>query len=1357
MKIRKISLDKLALAANQNKKERDYWIDKLSGDLQKSNFPFDLKKKNWSTRNKKTVTSRFSEDIFLQLNKLSKGSDHALNVILTAVLVVLLNKYTSAGEIVIGTPIYKQDIETEFINTLLVLRYRFDSDVSIKHILSLAGRTIVEATEHYSYPIELLPEKLGLPNVEGEFPLFDVVVLLRNIHDKSYIQHISSNVVFSFYRTGEYVEVEVEYDSLLYSETTINRIIRHYTNLARSVLFNIYQSLTQVDILSDEEKEQILVGFNNTGRPLPTDKGVHELFEKQVAKTPDHVALIGQSAGSHAPAGESHRLTYAELNEKINRLAVLLREKGIKPDTLIGVLIERSLEMITAIYAVLKAGAAYLPIDPSYPSERVYYMLEDSGSPILLTREKFAKTIASDFKGEIIDACEESVYQGRGGRQNLKKVTTPDNLFYMIYTSGSTGKPKGAMIKNRGFANLMFWFNTEFAIDSRDRFILISPVSFDLTQKNLYSPLLVGGILCLSSPGLPDYQELSNTIVRENVTVFNAAPSVFYPLIDLNSDDRFRSLESLRYLFLGGEPIRVNKLDRWLNAENCHCELVNTYGPTECTDISSSYRVCPEDILANRNIPIGKPIYNVSLFVLDKALQILPIGVMGELCIGGDGVSKGYHKNPQLNSEKFIETPHLPARKIYRTGDMVRWLADGNIEFLGRVDHQVKIRGNRIELGEIESRLSNHPSIKEVVVTAAVDDTGENQLCAYIVFGSSGDEGGKPGIMELRDFLAGELPDYMIPLYFVPIETIPLTPSGKVDRKVLPAPGLISGMPYAAPRDEIDNKLVEIWTEVLFGRDALRKTLFQGTGIGIDDDFFQLGGHSLKGTVLIARIHKTFEVRVTLSELFKFPNIRNVSELIKKGVKDKYFSIEAAEKKEYYELSSAQKRLYIMMQVEHDNTTYNMPIMYHLKLQDDADIDRWTEIFKNLIRRHESFRTSFIMLEEKTVQRIHDPEEIEFEIEYFETGRSMQKKTANVTAGQVLSEMKDLIVDFIRPFDLSKAPLLRVKWIQAKEDPPLLIIDMHHTVSDGISIQLFQKELIALFVTKELSPLRIQYKDFARWHKAEGKNEKIKKQEEYWLQEFTGEIPILELPLDHDRPDIQSFEGNTVEFSADSRQTETLNRLAKAENVTMFMLLLAFYNILLSKLSGQEDIVVGTPAAGRRHADLDKIVGMFINTLTVRAQPSGEKSFLEFLAEIREKTLLAFENQEYQFEELVDRLIKRRDTSRNPIFDVMFVMQNIDREKLKAPGLELIPYEYDLRIAKFDMCLFAVEEEQKLLFYLEYCSKIFKKATIEQFVEYFKEIIKTVLENKDIKLEEINIAHDLFDQQLDNPEIDFSF
>ncbi|MCP4156049.1 MAG: amino acid adenylation domain-containing protein, partial [bacterium] len=661
-----------------------------------------------------------------------------------------------------------------------------------------------------------------------------------------------------------------------------------------------------------------------------------------------------------------------------------------------------------------------------------------------------------------------------------------------------------------------------------------------------------------------------------------------------------------------------------------------------------------------------------------------------------------------------------PEARFYSTGDLARWRSDGNIEFLGRADHQVKIRGYRVELGEIEKRLLEKEGIKEAVVMAREDNGGAKYLCAYIVAGDRAPEN-----PELRQHLTQTLPDYMIPTYIVNQEKIPLTANGKVDTKALPEPEIKSATAYRAPRNETEKKLVTIWADLL-NIDTSRAE----TTLGIDDNFFNLGGHSLKATILTARIQKEFNVKLQLTQLFKTPRIRDIAGHIKSTVKKGNHAIEPAPEKENYRLSSAQKRLYILQQMDENSTGYNMGEM--VILEGTLDKGKLANTFKQLIHRHESLRTSFHVEEGEPVQKIEN--EVQLEIE-----------STTVTGGD--REVRQEAEKFFRPFPLSRAPLMRVGLLKTGQETQdvaktqhILMVDMHHIISDGISMGLFIREFMEIYSGAKPAPHTLQYKDYSHWQNSRKWQEINKEQEAWWRKQFEGEIPVLNIPTDYPRPAVWSFEGKTTGFEITKGETQQLQQMAVKNKTTLFVILLTIYNIMLAKLSGQEIVVIGTPVMGRPHADLQTIIGIFINTLALKNEPAAAKTYKEFLGEVGSRTLEALENQEYPFENLVDKLTGiSRDTGRNPLFDVMLSLQAQEEAEVKIPGLQLKPYEFENRTSKYDMTFICGTKNEALYFSVEYSTRIFKPETISRITGYFKKLVTEILRNPQKKLANLEI------------------
>ncbi|MCK4764863.1 MAG: amino acid adenylation domain-containing protein [Candidatus Aminicenantes bacterium] len=1365
--------DILMLAANRNVKERDYWLAKLSGDLTKTGFPKDFKTSE-KDAGKDRVKFTFSGELFTGLKRLSKESDYALYMILTAQLVLLLHKYSGNSDIIVGAPIYKQEVKEDFVNTVLVLRNKIKREMTFRELLLSVKETVNEAEENQNYPIEVLTPRLNLFSFGGASPLFDVAVVVENIHDRSYLSHIKPDTLFSFTRKDDEIACRLEFNPDLFEKTTMERVILHARKLLHDTLSKPDIKICEVELLSQEEKKQLSYDFNDTEFPFPAGKAIHRLFEEQAVRTPDNIALTVQCAGQEMQRGESRdqqvdktygpclQLTYKQLDREANSLTLELAEKGAGSGVLVGIMVERSIEMVIGIFAILKSGAAYLPIEPGYPAQRKRYILNDSSAGLLIITGNLrsAAIELDDWQGETVfidspaaakPGSRSQAEVGAEARVEEKKRSSrakhssymssksySSHPAYVIYTSGSTGKPKGVLVEHKAAVNILTALQRKYPLEESGVYLFKTSYMFDVSVTELFGWFFAGGRLAILEPGAEKYpRRIVDAIANAAVTHINFVPSMFNVFVDELDSRNIHKLSTLKYIFAAGEALLPEPVKKF-QVLNTGIRLENIYGPTEGTVYACGYSLAKWE--GSGSVPIGKPMQNIQLYILDKYDSLLPVGVPGELCISGAGLARGYLNNPELSAEKFPfdlckpgpspkpQEPGIPGR-IYKTGDLTRWLPDGSIEYLGRMDRQVKIRGFRVELGEIENRLLKHPGIKEAVVTAgespgkASAAAGEKYLCAYVVFGEAETGSAQTAIVEPREFLSQSLPGYMVPAHFVEMERIPLTASGKIDRKALPKPETgLSRAKYSVPKDETQKKLVEIWAEIL---GAPAQT------VGIDDNFFERGGHSLSITRLTGQVYKRFDIDLPYTEVFENPTIRGLSGYIERAGKSRFSGLERAQAKDYYSLSAAQKRLYILQQMGEGETFYNMPIV--VWLSGALDKERFAGAFRKMINRHESLRTSFAIKAGEPVQMIHEPVDIEFELEYYTTGSKEQG------AGN-----EEIIKTFIRPFDLSRAPLLRVGLINREKNKNLLLADMHHIISDGLSLGIFLREFPVLYAGEELAPLNLQYKDYSEWQNNEKGKESIKKQEQYWQEQFAGEIPVLNLPTDFPRPAIQSFAGSAVDFTLCEEETAALNEMAAKYNATLFMVLLTIFNLSLSKISGREDIVIGTPIAGRRHPDLSGIIGMFVNTLALRNYPLGGKTFEAFLVEVRSGTLKAFENQDYQFEDLVEFLALTRDAGRNPLFDVMFTLQSLDPAssgipRVDIPDLKLEPYKYENEIAKFDLTLNVRENADILSCNLSYCTKLFTQETVERCINYFKKVVTAVLKDPRAKIFDIEI------------------
>ncbi|MCP5107773.1 MAG: amino acid adenylation domain-containing protein [bacterium] len=910
---------------------------------------------------------------------------------------------------------------------------------------------------------------------------------------------------------------------------------------------------------------------------------------------------------------------------------------------------------------------------------------------------------------------------------NPESVNNPNDLAYIIYTSGSTGTPKGVLIQHRNVVNQLTGLKNKFQLDADFNYLLLAAYTFDVSVMHLFSALTTGSKIFLASEEVKkDPLRLWPLIHNKKINILNIVPAFMKVLLENIEKNKI----GFKYLFVGGDvfdPDLYASLRETFRAEN----IINIYGPTETT-INAALYPCGA-IKSNQRIPIGSPLMNYKMYILDSDFNPVPIGGQGELCISGKGVARGYLNRPQLTAEKFVPDPFVEGETMYCSGDQARWLPDGNIEFLGRVDQQVKVRGFRIELGEIEKRLTAMKHIQEAVVLVKEDESGDKYLTAYVTAGK------ELVTTELKDCLVEKLPPYMIPTYFIQVDKMPLNSSGKIDTRALRETKIKVKGEYVPPTSEMEKELARIWSEVL-GMDE--KTISAGA------NFFDLGGHSLKATILISKTHKAFDVKIPLIQLFKTPTIKGLSGYIKGEdagkEKDKYISISPAQQKEYYPLASVQRRLFLFQQMNPDSISYNLTKI--LVLEDEADRGRLEDAFGKLIKRHESLRTSFELIDEEPVQRVHA--DIPFEIElHRDRGGSPD----------VRRQVGEVIRRFIRPFDLSQPPLLRVGIVMSKSERPILLVDIHHIISDGVSQQLLERDVNALYNGEELPLLKLHYKDYSQWQAHQSEIGSFKQQEEYWLRQFHGEIPRLNMPLDYPRPDVQSFEGRNAAFELDAEETKKLNEMAVREESTLFMVLLALYYILLSRISNQENIIIGTAVASRRHADLEKVIGMFVNMLALRCRPTGEKRFADFLKEVTEQTLEAFENQDYSFGDLVEELAVEREMNRHPLFDVVFAMENINtktQEGQSAAGMRTradaitVPIEFENTTTKFELTLTADEVGENINFTFQYCTKLYKAETISRLIGYYRAIVSSVLNDPTQKISEIGIIDETTREEL---------
>ena len=1299
---------------------KSYWLEQFKGELPILELPSDKPRQKVMTYNGASIYKELGKKETDQLRAFSQEQGGTLFMTLQTALNILLHKYTGQEDIVIGSPIAGRehpDLEGQvglYINTL-ALRTQFSKEDTIESFYQKIKQNTLGAYSHQVYPYDELVDNLKLNRDMSRNPLFDVLLVLQNVSDgielldfidliiEEYPLKINetAKVDLSFYIIENIhgIRIILNYNTDIYSEHQVKRMLTHLEQLLHTIPTYAQTAIKNFNIITQEEKTYLLETLNDTATDYPKDKTIVDLFEEQAAKTPDNIAIKFKDT----------ELTYRELNEKSNQLAhYLINKYNIQADDLVGIELERSEWMVIGILAIIKSGAAYVPIDPEYPEQRKAFIQADSGMLFY-----FNKETVTDFK----KVCD-----------SITKVSplvtiSSDNLVYCTYTSGSTGLAKGVAIehnqlslfiilnKNRFFQNI--------SQNSKTNWFAVTNYTFDISVFELLGSLLYGFTLNLNPIGNSEY--LLNSILDNPKGILQITPSYFEELIE--HEKAISILPSLSVLMIGGEAMSekvVLFVENYLSSNS----VFNVYGPTETTIWSSAF------LLNNsRGVFLGKPLDNESIYLLNSDLHLIPYGSIGEICIGGVGLARGYLNRPDLTAEKFITNPYNPTERLYRTGDLGRWREDGNLDCLGRMDDQVKIRGYRIELGEIEQVLTSHTAVVQgVVIARALSTTEYKELIAYTT--------GEATSENLKNYLKEKLPSYMVPNYYVKLESIPLTSNGKVDRKSLPDPdgtGLNQGE-YVSPRTEIEKQLLSIWSTVL-GVDE--ETL------SIKGDFFDLGGHSIKAIRLLGQVHKQLGVKIALKELFTHPTIEQLSKLISASTEQEdYTSIPNTESQEDYALSSSQRRLWVLSKFEEVNEAYNIPQV--VRLEGSINESAFSSAYNNLLQRHEVLRTVFSEDGQGNPrQRILNSEDIRFRLTNIDFSTNIEQQREESIQNYVQQEIAT-------GFDLEQGPLVRCSLLKETENSYVWVLVMHHIVSDGWSMRVLHKEFSELYNaaleqrSPELEQLSIQYKDYAAWHNAQLYAVDIKIHKEYWLEQFKGELPVLELPSDKPRPKLMTYNGASVYKQLDKTVTDQLKAFSQEQGGTLFMTLQTALNILLHKYTGQEDIVIGSPIAGREHSDLEGQIGFYLGALPIRTTFSKEDTVTELYQKIKQNTLGAYTHQVYPYAELVDALNLTRDTSRNPLFDVWldYHSQEIESEGVSFHQIEQKYYflSKETYQTKFDLTfVFSELNNGNLSIYSEYKKDIISETFFLNILNHFLHLLESIQVNKYSKIKYIDI------------------
>ena len=1335
------------------KTQLSYWKQQLGDHLPRLQLPIDHPRRPAiGTYSGAYQDLKLKGDLCDQLKRLSQQQGVTLFVTLLAAFKTLLYRYTKLEDILVGSPVSGRNLSVteELIGDFgnyLALRTDMSGNPSFLQLLSRVARVKSQADNHQDYPFQKLVEELKL-EPDSSFPnLFQVLFILRSDFLPTLLlpnltltpvdiesTFLPLDLCISINDTHQGLVWRWEYNTDLFEGATISRIIKHFQNLLESIVANPEGHIGELPLLTQVERHQLLVEWNNTKTEYASSL-IHKLVEAQVAQNSNAVAVVT----------ENQQLTYKELNCRANQLANYLQKLGIKPEGLVGICVERSLLQMVAILGVLKAGGAYVPLDPAYPQERLAYMLTDANVQVLLTTETLLKAsskIAEIAKNqEIVCLDSEREKISLESDENLVSLLTPDNLAYLIYTSGSTGKPKGVMMEHLALANLIDWHLHNRKVGANT--LQFAPLSFDISFHEIFSTWCSGGTLVLIAEEVRLLPEaLLNAIAQNKISKLYLPFVALQQLAEVINEQTVPT--TLREVMTAGEQLQITPAIANFFRQT-GCTLHNHYGATECQDVTTftltgdanSWQTLP---------PIGRPINNTQVYILDEFYQPVPIGVAGELYIGGCGLARGYFNpsgsqslqrgeppqraahRPDLTQERFIPNP-LGSGRLYKTGDLARYRTDGNIEHLGRADRQVKIRGFRIELGEIEGLLAKHPTVRESVVIARSDVPGSKRLIAYVVPVEF--EVAPQRSLALRSYLKEHLPDYMVPNSIVMLDKMPLTPSGKVDRRALPEPDL-SRPEWAGalvmPQSDTEKLIARVWQELL-----------QLEEVGIYDNFFELGGNSL----LLIQVHKKLieilGVDLPMVVLFQHPILHGLAQHLQQTQIEKStvkllhqgnnLPLVRVSRIQNLPLSFTQEQMWFLSELEPTNPFYNE--IEALRLLGSVNVVALQQSLNKIIQRHEALRTNFKTVDGQLFQAIALNLTLTVPIVDLEY---LPEDDREIAAQQLATAQAQ------QPFDLASDPLIQVTLFKLREAEYVLLLKIHHIVWDGWSMDVFVHELAAFYLAEcnnlslELPQLPIQYADFADWQRSWCSREVIESQLAYWKQQLEGAPALLELPTDRVRPSTQTFRGARQRVALSCQLTEALSSLSQRLGVTLFMTLLAAFQILLSRYTGQTDICVGTVHANRDRPEVRGLIGFFVNTLVLRTDLSGNPSFEDALSRSRDVALGAYAHVDLPFEKLVEELQPERDLSRHPIFQVWFNLLPKGDIPLELSGLDVEPIFMEEAASKFDLTLYVAEQKQAIQLKLVYNTDLFNADTMQRMLLHYQTLLEGVVANPEERI-----------------------
>lgn len=1285
------------LVNGELEKDKQFWLRQFDNEPPVLNLPELHNYTKEKTYNGKVIRTSFETNQVALFNQLCKKEGATLYMGLLGLIKLLLFKYTSQKEIVIGSPVSGREHpelsnQIGFYVNLLGLKTVIEPDDNFREFLVKLKKNVIEAYDHQNYPFDALLESLSL----NRNSLFDIVLTLENKQDQSAkkqrivgltieeydeIEKTGSKfgLEFSFKETENGLDLFLTYNTDRYSEKFVEKISCHLEVLIKHIVDNSTNPIGEIPFLSKEEEKLVLSSFNDTKTQYPKEKTFVELFKEQVNKSPESIAIVDCK----------ENLTYRDLDLISDKLAYsLLKEQKVKNGDLVGVKLGRSSSLIISLLGILKSGGVYLPVDPNYPEDRIRYIQEDSNCRLVINEEfieKFNQKVISDT--------------------SIGVKIKPSDLAYVIYTSGSTGKPKGVEIDNKNLLNLCHWHISHYSVNESSRATLFSGPAFDASIWEICPYLMSGGTLYIISDNDTriDTQRLSGFLKNNNITHSYVPTQICQSLVE----DEFYKDDLT--IVTGGDVLKLGKAT--------NLTIYNNYGPTENTVVTTSYQVQKNN---TTSIPIGKPISNTQVYILNDSLNLLPIGFVGRLFVSGDSIARGYLNRPELTNEKFVSNPFIEGKKMYDTGDLAYWLPDGNIAFAGRKDEQVKIRGFRIELGEIEQLLIQQKDIKQAIVSVK-EVQGHKQLIAYIL------SEGIVNRQKLKSLLQKELPVYMVPSFFIGIESIPLTANGKINKDVLPKPtesDFVNTNEFVKAETKLEKELVKIWSEVLGIK-----------SIGVKSVLFDLGGSSISIAKIINKVKLETGYSITFKDVFENPTIKGIIPFLKENTQD--IEIPSIPEQESYPLTSAQLRFWLLCQMPEVNKAYNIP--FTIKLKGNLNIELLNDAFEALIQRHETLRTSFIQNSDGEIkQQIQSVDTIDFNLDLITLDTQ--------------DSLSDAISKFNeQSFDLTQAPLIKGCLIKINDTSFYLSIIVHHIVFDGHSLQVLMKDVSTLYngflssIKIDLPQLKVQFKDYTSWMNNLSSDNKMK-QHQFWMNELSGELPILNIPTYQNRPKIQTYNGNSLSRQLNDRLLKKLNNFSKTQKTTDFTVLLATLKGLLFRYTNQTDIIIGTPVLGREHIDLENQIGLYINTIPIRTRFNKSDNFNQLVSNQKNTLVKAYTNSRYSFGDILNGISLHRDTSRSPVFDVLVIYQKQTNNSTSFTtlfdGVSCESYEDSkTSVSKYDITFSFLEFDDRLSINVEYNIDLYEQSFIENMIVNFENFLEGCIKDPTLEIQAVSYVN----------------